>query len=90
VSPCRLAECEDLRLLLRLIHSMRGYTSDGPRPLSLAEVVRLLVLAGKLQVEPFAVQCVDKVGTALSEEDPGPSMEVLEWYRLVPGQRQRW
>jgi hypothetical protein len=28
-----IAECEDLKLLIRLMHSMRGYTSDGGRTL---------------------------------------------------------
>jgi hypothetical protein len=36
------------------------------------------VLGGKLQVEACVAQCVDKVGAALSDEDPGPAMEVLE------------
>jgi hypothetical protein len=28
-----IAECEDLKLLIRLMHSMRGYTSDEGRTL---------------------------------------------------------
>jgi hypothetical protein len=78
VSPSRPAECEDLRLLIGLMHSGSGYCEHEGRALSLAEVVRLLVLGGKLQVEACVAQCVDKLKQVLCEEDPGPAMELLE------------
>jgi hypothetical protein len=62
------------------MHALRGYTSDGARALSLSELLRLLVLGGKLQVEACVDQCVDKVKEALDVDgkDPGAAMEVLE------------
>jgi hypothetical protein len=62
------------------MHALRGYTSDGERALSLSELLRLLVLGGKLQVEACVAQCVDKVKEALDVDgkDPGAAMEVLE------------
>jgi hypothetical protein len=75
VSPLRLAECEDLRLLIGLIHGGTGYCVDEGRALSLAELVRLLVLGGKLQVEACSVA---KLKAAVTGKDPGTAMEVLE------------
>jgi hypothetical protein len=64
--------------MIRLIHAARGYTSDGARDLSLSELLRLLVLGGKLQVEACVAQCVDKVGMQLGYGSSAPAMEVLE------------
>jgi hypothetical protein len=73
-----LAEFEDLRLMVGLMHHARGYTSDDGRALSSTELVRLLVLGGKLQVEACVAQCVDKVKKAMESLDPAAAMEVLE------------
>jgi hypothetical protein len=43
-----------------------------------AEVVRLLVLGGKLQVEACVAQCVDRLKADMEGLDPGAAMEVLE------------
>jgi hypothetical protein len=60
------------------MHYGTGYCVDEGRTLSLAELVRLLVLGGKLQVEACVAQCVDKVGAAVTGKDLGAAMEVLE------------
>jgi hypothetical protein len=73
-----MTECEDLRLMIRLMHHARGYTSDGGRALSSEELVRLLVLGGKLQVEACVAQCVDRLKAGMKGLDPGAAMEVLE------------
>jgi hypothetical protein len=76
--PFCLSECEDLRLLIGLMHQVTGYTSSRGHDLSLAQRVRLLALGGKLQVEACVAQCVDKVERVLRNKDAEAAMVVLE------------
>jgi hypothetical protein len=77
ICPCTSAECEDLRLLCRLMQGLKGvpYTRDGDRPLSHSQLVRLVILASKLQVHTCVSECAVELGRVMSVE---VALEVLE------------
>jgi hypothetical protein len=75
--PCMSAECEDLRLLCRLMQGLKRvpYTRDGDQPLAHSQLVRLVILASKLQVQACVSECAVELGRVMGVE---VALEVLE------------
>jgi hypothetical protein len=80
------AECEDLRLLCRLMQGLKGvpYTRDGDHPVSHSQLVRLVILASKLQVKTCVSECAVELGRVMSVD---VAKEVLDH---VPSEMDGW
>jgi hypothetical protein len=73
-----LTEKDDLMLFFTFLHAGKGYLTHNGEPLEQTQLLRLLVLGAKLQVDDCMAQCATELRTkAMDLETAVSVMEVV-------------